>query len=234
MIFRDTALDGVSLEPIPQADEITFILETASDYLQRPPAHADILSAFAGIRPLVREGDSSETAELSRDHTLHVTPEGLVTICGGKWTTYRHMAEETVTLAATIGSLGEQPCVTRELRIHGYHQHADKFGPLEVYGSDAPAIEDLMRGNPELQIQLAEALPYRAGEVVWATRYEMARSVEDVLSRRTRALPLNARAAISMAPAVAALMAGELGCEASWERQQVEAFGQLAANYLVD
>ncbi len=229
----DTALDSVSLEPIPQADEITFILETASDYLQRPPAHEDILSAFAGIRPLVREGDGGETAELSRDHTLHVTPEGLVTICGGKWTTYRHMAEETVTLAATIGSLEERPCVTRELRIHGYHQHADKFGPLEGYGSDAPAIQDLMRGNPELQVQLNKALPYRAGEVVWATRYEMARSVEDVLSRRTRALPLNVRAAISMAPAVAALMAAELGREDSWQRQQVDAFGRLAANYLV-
>jgi len=228
----DTELDDIPVEPVPQADEITFILETASDYLQRPPDYADILSVFAGVRPLVQAGDGENTAELSRDHTLHVTPEGLVTICGGKWTTYRHMAEQTVDLAATIGGLEERPCGTRELRIHGYHQHADKFGALEVYGSDAPAIQDLMRGDPVLNVQLNEALPYRAAEVVWAARNEMARTVEDILSRRTRALPLNARAAINMAPSVASLLATELDHDSTWEREQVEAFGRLAEQYL--
>lgn len=228
----DTELSSIPLEPVPQADEITFILETASDYLQRPPERADILSVFAGIRPLVQADEGENTAELSRDHTLHVTPEGLVTICGGKWTTYRHMAEQTVDLAATIGSLEERPCGTRELRIHGYHQHAEKFGPLEVYGSDAPAIEDLKRSSPALNVQLNEALPYRAAEVIWSTRHEMARTVEDVLSRRTRALPLNARAAVNMASSVASLMAGELDRDSAWEREQVEAFGRLAEHYL--
>lgn len=228
----DTPLTDISLDPVPLPDEIEFILDTASDYLQHPPTESDILSVFAGIRPLVQAGGEEDTAELSRDHTLLVAHSGLITICGGKWTTYRLMAEECVTLAATIGSLEEQPCGTRELRIHGYHQHADKFGSLEVYGADAPAIEDLMRGSRELQTRLHHDLPYRAGEVVWAARHEMARTVEDVLSRRTRALLLNARAAIAMAPAVASLMAAELGRDAAWEAEQIEAFKTLAGTYL--
>ncbi len=229
----DTPLTTVQLDPVPLPEEIEFILDTAGDYLERPPGQSDILSVFAGIRPLVREGGSEEdTATLSRDHTLLVAQSGLITICGGKWTTYRRMAEECVTLAATIGGLEEQPCETQELRIHGYHQHADKFGSLEVYGADAPALEDLMRDNPELQVRLHDHLPYRAGEVIWAARHEMARTVEDILSRRTRSLLLDTRAAIAMAPAVASLMAAELSRDAAWEAKQVEAFKTLAGTYL--
>jgi len=161
-----------------------------------------------------------------------VAQSGLITICGGKWTTYRRMAEECVTLAATIGSLEEQPCETQELRIHGYHQHVEKFGSLEVYGSDAPALEDMMRDNPELQDRLHDDLPYRAGEVIWAARHEMARTIEDVLSRRTRSLLLDTRAAIAMAPTVAALMAAEIGHDSTWETEQVETFTALARTYL--
>ena len=229
----DTPLTDIPLDPVPLADEIEFILDTARDYLQRPPGESDIQSVFAGIRPLVREGgDEEDTASISRDHTLLVAQSGLVTICGGKWTTYRRMAEECITLAATIGGLEEQPCETQELRIHGYHQHAEKFGSLEVYGADAPALEDLMRDNPELQDRLHEDLPYRAGEVVWGVRHEMARTVEDVLSRRTRSLLLDARAAIAMAPTVASLMAAEMGHDSAWETQQVETFTALAKTYL--
>jgi len=228
----DTPLTEIPLDPVALPDEIEFILDTAGDYLQRPPSESDIMSIFAGIRPLVQAGGEEDTAELSRDHTLTVGQSGLITICGGKWTTYRRMAEECVDLAATIGSLEEQPCATRELRIHGYHQHAEKFGSLAGYGADAPALEDLMRDNPELQDRLHHDLPYRAGEVVWAVRHEMARTVEDVLSRRTRALFLDARAAIDMAPAVASLMATELGHGTTWEAEQIQAFGTLAPTYL--
>jgi glycerol-3-phosphate dehydrogenase len=228
----DTPIEDTPLDPVAQPEEIDFILETAREYLDRPPSRHDILSVFAGIRPLVQAGSVEETAELSREHTLHVAPSGLVTMCGGKWTTYRHMAEECVTLAATGAGLEEQPCITRELRSHGDHQHADKFGTLEVYGADAPALEDLMRGDTQLQEQLHPALPYRAGEVVWAARHEMARTVDDVLSRRTRALFLNARAAIDMAPAVAALLASELDKDQPWIEDQVDGFGRLALTYL--
>jgi glycerol-3-phosphate dehydrogenase len=228
----DTPLSDIPLDPVPLPDEIEFILDTAGDYLQHPPSESDILSVFAGIRPLVQAGGEDDTAELSRDHTLLVAQSGLITICGGKWTTYRRMAEECVTLAATIGSLEEQPCETQELRIHGYHQHAEKFGSLEVHGSDAPALEDLMRDNPELQYRLHHDLPYRAGEVIWAVRHEMARTVEDVLSRRTRSLLLDTRAAMAIAPTVAALMAAEIGHDSTWETEQVEAFTALARTYL--
>ena len=186
---------------------------------------------FAGIRPLVKSGDSKLTAALSRDHTIHIDASGLLTTTGGKWTTYRNMAEHAVDQAADLGRLEERPCVTRTLNVHGYHSNADGFGALGVYGSDAPAIQDLMRSTPSLAEPLNAQLPYTGAEVVWATRHEMARSVEDVLARRTRALFLNARAAEAMAPEVARLMAGELGWNTSREAAEVTAFATLAKGY---
>jgi len=224
----DTPITDVTLEPRALTEEIDFILTTASQYLHKPPSRADILSVFAGIRPLVRSGDAKSTATLSRDHTIHIDRSGLLTITGGKWTTYRNMAEDGVNQAATLARLTEQPCITAQLNIHGFHPDASTFGPLAVYGADARAILDLA-----LDEQLHPALPYRAAEVVWAARMEMARTVEDVLARRTRALFLNARAAIEMAPAVARLMAHELERDEAWQRDQVEQFTALALNYLV-
>jgi glycerol-3-phosphate dehydrogenase len=158
---------------------------------------------------------------------------GLLTITGGKWTTYRHMAEDCVNQAATLARVPEKPCVTAHLNIHGFHKHAEKFDTLAVYGSDAPAIQDLMRADPNLEKQFHPALPYRAAEALWAARFEMARTVEDFLSRRTRALFLNARAAIEMAPQVAEIMAKELEREDVWKTEQVIAFQKLAQGYLV-
>ena len=228
----DTAIDNVSLEPVPFEQEIEFILETAGKYLAKPPGRADILSAWAGIRPLVKSASGASTASLSRDHSIHIDPSGLLTVAGGKWTTYRHMAEDCVTQAAILAGLDERDCVTRRMRVHGYHHHASKFGHLEVYGSDAIAIQEMIRSHPERGRQLHEALPYVEAEVIWAARWEMARTVEDVLSRRTRALLLNARAAIAMSPRVAELLAAELGEGEAWQHAQVTAFRGLAAAYL--
>ncbi len=186
----------------------------------KAPTRADVLSVFAGIRPLVKSGDGKLTAALSRDHTIHIDASGLLTITGGKWTTYRNMAEDTVDQAADLARLTERPCVTRTLNVHGFHTNADRFGALGVYGSDAPAIQDLMRATPSLATPLHPALPYTGAEVVWAVRNEMARTVEDVLARRTRALFLNARAAEAMAPAVARLMGEELGWDAARTAQR--------------
>ncbi len=227
----DTPIAEPALEPRALDEEITFILETAGQYLHRAPARADVLSVFAGIRPLVRAGGAVSTAALSRDHTVHIDPSGLLTIAGGKWTTYRHMAEDAVNQAAMLARLPEKSCVTRTLNIHGFHPHAEKFGALGVYGSDAPAIQDLMRARPPLAGRLHPALPYCRAEIVWATRVEMARSVEDVLARRCRALFLNAAAAIDMAAEVAALMAAELGHGEDWQRREVAAFTHLASQY---
>jgi glycerol-3-phosphate dehydrogenase len=229
----DTPLSEAILEPVPMEQEIEFMLETASLYLAKKPARADILSAFAGIRPLVKSGGGENTAALSRDHSITIDRCGLLSIAGGKWTTYRNMAQDAVDQAATLAGLPEKPCRTRTLNIHGHHPHASNFGPLAVYGSDAPAIQRIIAGDAALGEPLDAELPTCAAEVVWAGREEMARTVEDVLARRTRALFLNAKAAIRMAPRVAALLARELGCDAAWQADQVRKFNQVASGYLV-
>ncbi len=223
----DTALKVAPLEPVPMAEEIEFILTTAGQYLEKSPTESDVLSMFAGIRPLVKSGDGNNTAALSRDHTIHIDHSGLITIAGGKWTTYRNMAQDCVDQAATLGRLDEKECVTKRLNIHGFHSHASKFGPLEVYGSDAPEILRLAKNDPALAQQLHADLPYIQAQVLWAVREEMARSVEDVLSRRLRALPLNARAAWSMAEPVAECLAEELGRSPAWKDDQLAAFRRL-------
>jgi glycerol-3-phosphate dehydrogenase len=229
----DTPISDAPIEPRPLAEEIEFILETAGRYLQRPITRADVLSVFVGIRPLVRSGSGGNTASLSRDHTIHIDQSGLLTIVGGKWTTYRHMAEDCVDHAATLARLPEKPCVTRNLNVHGFHRQAHNFGSLSVYGADALPIQDLIRAEPSLGTPLHPALPYCGAEVVWAARVEMARTVEDVLARRTRALFLNARAAMDMAPETARLLAREVWQDEQWQADQVNAFRALAEGYVV-
>jgi glycerol-3-phosphate dehydrogenase len=230
----DTPISEVSLEPLALEEEIEFILTTAGQYLSKAPTRRDILSLFVGIRPLVKSGANSSTAALSRDHTIHIDGSGLLTVAGGKWTTYRNMAEDCVNQAAMLARLPEQPCVTRTLSIHGFHEDAGQFDPLAIYGSDAPAIQKLIESDSSLRAPLHPTLPYCGAEVIWAARFEMARTVEDALARRTRALFLNARAAIEMAPDVARLMALELHRDGVWEIDQVKAFQQLAQRYLVE
>lgn len=229
----DTPVAAASLEPRAQEQEIDFVLGTAAEYLAKVPSRSDVLSVWTGIRPLVKSGDGGNTAALSRDHTIQIDRSGLLTITGGKWTTYRHMAEDCVNQAATLGRLEEKPCTTKALNIHGHHQNAARFGALAGYGADAAAIEALQRSDTGLGEALHPELPYTGAEVVFAVRQECARTVEDVLARRTRALFLNARAAIAMAPRVAELMAPELGEGESWRQEQVRVFGDLASGYLV-
>jgi glycerol-3-phosphate dehydrogenase len=228
----DTPIEAPSLDPVPLEREIDFILQTSALYLRKPPARADILSMFAGIRPLVRAGDATNTAALSRDHTVRVDDSGLITITGGKWTTYRNMAEDCVNHAVMLAGLDDKPCVTTRLNIHGYLPHANGLGHLAVYGSDAAALQRLMDRDPALAVPLHPALPYTAAQVVWAVRHEYARTLDDVLSRRLRATFLNVRAALEMAPRVAALMAPELGRDGSWIADECERFRQLARGYL--
>lgn len=228
----DTPITEAEIEPKPLEQEIEFILSTASRYLSRVPTRADILSIFVGIRPLVKAGNSANTPSLSRDHTLHIDQNGLLTMTGGKWTTYRHMAEDCINQAAMLAKLPEKPCQTERLNIHGFHLQAAKFGHLAVYGADAPAILDLIRSEPTLANALHPELPYCEAEVIWAARHELARTVEDLLARRTRAIFLNARAAAAMAPRVAKLMAVELGKDENWQNQQIREFCSLAQQYL--
>ncbi len=239
----DTPLDAPCLEPRPLEEEIEFILETAGRYLTRPPTRADVLSVYVGLRPLVK-GDG-KTSALSRDHIIHVDASGLLTITGGKWTTYRHMAEDCVDHCITLGRLRDEPCRTRDLHIHGYLERGNgrnranidewrnESEHLAVYGIDADAIRELIRADPALGERLDGELPYTGAEIVWAARAEMARSVEDALARRTRALFLNARSAMAMAPAAARLLARELGRDEEWAAAQVDEFRKLAEQYRV-
>jgi len=226
----DTPVPEASLEPRALDDEIEFLLTHAIRYLTRDPLASDVLSVFAGLRPLVGSPDS-ETKAISRDHTLIVSPSGLVTITGGKWTTYRKMGEDTVTQAALVGGLPERSSPTEELRLHGWTEQVDPTEPDSVHGTDIEQIRLIEKERPELAKRLHPSLPYRASEVVWAVRHEMARTVEDVLSRRIRALLLEARASVEMAPAVAGLMAEELGRGTAWEEAQAAEYEQLARGY---
>ena len=230
----DTPIEKSSYDPLPMDHEIDFILETAERYLSRPPRREDILSVYVGIRPLVKAAgsDSGKTSAISRDHTIHVDNSGLLTIAGGKWTTYRHMAEDCVDHAITLGKLDEKPCVTRNLHIHGYREQIDDLGALGVYGADAAAIQALAASDPALAAPLDASLPNIAAEVVWATREEMARTVDDVLSRRTRALFLNAQSALRMIEPVARILARELSKDEAWTRSQIASATALAEKYV--
>lgn len=228
----DTPIHETAIEPRALPEEIEFLVNHAARYLTRDPVHSDVLSIYAGLRPLVKAGTGNNTAALSRDHTLLVSRSGLITVTGGKWTTYRHMGEDTINRAAKVGDLASTPSPTRSLKLHGWSD-ADDQTALAVYGSDADAIRKLAVEQPTLARPLHARLPYRAAEVVWAARYELARTVEDVLARRTRALLLDARASIEAAGTVAELLAGELGFDQAWRDQQVSAYTTLAQGYIL-
>ena len=231
----DTAIATPSLEPQALEEEIDFILRTASRYLEKPMRREDVRSVFVGLRPLAAprsEGDK-KTREISRNHKIIVSDSGLITITGGKWTTYRKMAQDVVDKTIALGKLPKADCTTETFRIHGYKENVDHSNPLYVYGSDVPELERLCAERPEWKEPLHDRLPYMKGEVVWAVRFELARTVEDVLARRLRALLLDARAAVDSAPFVAEILAGELQQDDAWKKRQVEEFTELAKAYIL-
>jgi glycerol-3-phosphate dehydrogenase len=228
----ETPVDEISFDPCPLPEEIDFLLEHAARYLTKDPSRADILSAFAGIRPLASATADGQTASISRDHTVHISRSGLVTLAGGKWTTYRKMAEDAIDQAALVAELEERPSVTAELRIHGCHTDPASFGELARYGAEAPSVASLLREDARYAEKIHPALEVRAGEVVWAARREMARTVEDVLARRTRCLLLDARSALEAAPRVAKILGEALGRNEGWRRNQVRDFERVVGNTL--
>jgi glycerol-3-phosphate dehydrogenase len=231
----DTPVDHPEIEPRALDEEIKFILNTASKYLTKKPKRKDVLSIFAGLRPLAApEEKNQETKEISRSHKLIISKSGLITMIGGKWTTYRKMGEDIIEKAILLGGLDSKECVTKNMPIHGYMKNRNQVGHLHVYGSDIPKIKALIGQFPELEEKLHADLPYLKAEVVWAVREEMARSVEDVLARRIRALLLDARASIAMAPEVAAIMATELGHDQAWQDEQVRIYTELASGYILN
>lgn len=227
----DTPVTEPTLEPRALEEEIEFILKHAAQYMTKDPKRKDVLSVFAGLRPLVKPAEDKGTAAISRDHFLVVSTSGLVTITGGKWTTYRKMAEDTINQASMVAGLEEKDCITKNMRIHGWLKNVDRDDHLHVYGEDIVGIKKLVEEKPELGEKLNDKLPNIKAEVIWSARNEMARTVEDFLARRTRSLLLNAKASIAMAPEVARLMAEELGYDESWQKKQVEEYTSLAIEY---
>lgn len=230
----DTPVDKATLEPVALEEEIEFVLSHAAKYLTKDPHRADVKSVFAGIRPLVKPADAKDTSEISRSHHIQVSESGLVTIAGGKWTTYRKMAEDTVDQAAMVAGLDVKETPTKNLRIHGWLKNVDRKDHLFVYGSDKVALNKLIEEEPGLGEQLHPDLPYLKAEVVWAVRNELAQTIEDVLSRRTRALLLDAKASVEMAPEVGRLLAREFGKDDAWVEQEVKEYKQVAQNYILE
>jgi len=230
----DTPIDEHSLEPVALDGEIDFILRTAAKYLKNAPTRADVLSVFAGLRPLAApQDDSSKTKEISRSHKLIVSKSNLITITGGKWTTYRKMGEDTINKAIEVGKLPNKACHTMDLSIHGSRPNPDRSNHMYVYGDDIEKVLALSDEDSDWKKPVHPDDAYTKGEVIWSVRHEMARTVEDILARRTRVLFLNARLAIAMAPEVARLMAAELNKGAQWQKEQTEAFNKVAGNYIL-
>lgn len=228
----DIPMKELPLEPRPSPDEIKFLLEHAARYLKKDPSAQDVKSVFSGIRPLVTPPENAKTALISREHIVYVSNSGLITLAGGKWTTYRKMAEDTLEQAILVADLELKPSVTKELNIHGYH-HTTQLGSLTDYGSDAHEIQNLMKNELELNIKICTEPDIYAAEVVWAARKEMAITVEDFLARRRRLLLLDAKKSISVAAKVAQLMAAEMGKDEKWIKHQVADYRELAQGYLL-
>lgn len=228
----DTSVDRIRVEPRAFSEEIDYLIEHAGRYLHKKPTRRDIRSVFTGLRPLVSD-DDHDTKSISRDHVIRVSRSGLVTITGGKWTTYRVMASDAVDQAAEVGGLRQAPCVTKTLRIHGWAGPTDD-SRMNIYGSDRPAVERLVRELPGGDRKIHEDLPYTRAEVVWAVRREMACTIEDVLARRTRSLFLDATACRDIAGSIARVVAEERGMDTGWARRQEESFLRTVEHYEVD
>ena len=231
----DTPISELDLEPDAQSNEIAFLLETASEYLTEPVMMDEVLSVFVGIRPLVSEDATTNTASLSRDHVIRVSDAGLITISGGKWTTVRRMSQDCVNVAIEQANLTAGPCVTESLKIHGWIDPTNNLSEANsrsFYGSNLARLAEMEQRSPELASPLHPSLPLRGSEVIRAVRDEMARTIDDVLARRSRCLIFNAQAAIEVAPKVAELMAECLDRDSAWQADQVEAFSKVAQHYL--
>jgi len=226
----DTQVAEVSEEPRALESEIEFLLNTAGAYLAKKPTRREVRCVFAGLRPLAapKEGEK-RTKEISRSHKILVSEAGLVSIIGGKWTTYRRMAEDVINRAIEVGGLPQAACKTKSLAIHGnlpplpsaLPEQVDLANPLSVYGSDSPAIRALQESAPEFAARLHPAHDFTVAEVVWAIRHEMAETIEDVLARRVGILWRDARAAIR-------------GWSAAQAESQIDAFTALAKGYLLN
>ncbi|MCJ7446681.1 MAG: glycerol-3-phosphate dehydrogenase/oxidase [Bacteroidales bacterium] len=228
----DTPLDTISMEPRALDEEISFILKTAGKYLVRPPSREDVLCIFAGLRPLAANPDNpSATREVSRRHKITLSSSGLLSIIGGKWTSYRRMAEETIDKGIKAGILDKRKCITKNFRFYSNNTKL-RSERLKIYGDKAGEIEKMISEEPGTAELLNSVLPYTKAEITWICRNEMPVTLEDILARRTRSLFLDVRTSLKIAPQVAGIIASELNRDKKWEEEQINAFTLLSKNYL--
>jgi glycerol-3-phosphate dehydrogenase len=228
----DTPVNQAELEPRALKHELDFLLSHAAKYLSKDPTASDVKSVFTGLRPLVKNPGKSSTKKLSRDHTIIVDPSGLITITGGKWTTYRKMAEDTIDHAIEVAGLPDKKSETETLKIHGWTDSVSEKDPYHIYGSDSDSIHKLEEEQEGWSELLHPDLPCHIAELIWSIRNEQARTVEDLLSRRTRSLLLDAKACMEVAGKVAGLIASELNYDKKWIEEETFRFQSVAKKYL--
>ncbi len=229
----DTPMETKSLEPRALEEEIEFLITTSAKYLKKDPTRADVQSIFAGLRPLAAPDNDGETKEISRKHMIQISRSGLITVSGGKWTTYRRMGEDIIDKAILVGTLNDIECKTKNMAIHGYVKNVDFSESLYYYGADKEKIDVIVAEDKSMKGLIHPALPYIKAEIIYAVKNEMALTVEDFLARRVRALFLDAHAVIESAPVVAKIMAKELGHNRKWIKEQISNFTELAKGYLL-
>lgn len=229
----DTPVTKYTYEPTPKEEEVEFLLTHTSKYLTKNPTKKDVKSVFVGLRPLVKNGNAEDTSEISREHVIEVSKSGLISIAGGKWTTYRKMAEDVVDKATMVAVIPFVKSETEFLNIHGHQKQKSQKNPLNIYGTDAKLIKKLGEHNVDLLKPIHPNYPFIKAQIVWAIRYEDAKTIEDVLARRIRLLYLDAQASIESAEITGNMLQKELGKSDQWKEKQIHNFKKLAQQYLL-
>ena len=229
----DTLMEHIDKEPRPLPEEISFIITHFNRYCNTQIAQKDVLSVFAGLRPLVIKGKKQSSSETSRDHTIVVAVSNLVTITGGKWTTYRKMAEDAVNNALFVGKLEKKECITESLMINELPLTMGKNDPLSIYGNKAQSIRQIMDEHLLMAEKIHPDYAYTIAELNWIIANEMPQKLEDILARRARLLFLDARAAMDCCELVAGYLQLALEKDEKWKLEQVREFKILAQQYLL-
>ncbi len=225
----DTQIKDTLDEPKPLKEEINFIINNASKYMSIKPSKKDIKSVFTGLRPLAATSNKKSTKEVSRSHKINISTTGLISILGGKWTTYRKIAEDSVDASIPLGGLRKRNCKTKKLRIHGFKRKVDWDDPLHVYGSDARKLKSY--GSLMDNKSLSKKIFISNSIIYWSVTKEMAMTVEDVLARRTRCLFLDSAESVRIAPQVANKMAEIMEKDKAWVDKELKKFNKLSKNY---
>ena len=227
----DTQVKKASEEPKALKEEVDFILKNAGKYMSVKPKKDDIKSVFAGLRPLAATSNKQSTKEVSRSHKIDISPSGLISVLGGKWTTYRKIAEDAIDKAISINKLKKKKCKTERTKLFGFKRNVSWSDPMHVYGSLKKKVESL--GGINDNKSLSNKFYISNNIIEWSIIHEMALTVEDILARRTRCVFLDSKESKRIAPIVAQKMADVLGEDDKWIDAELKKFNKLIKNYIV-